>query len=194
MTENSGLLNRRFAANFIPLPPLQVPSMGSIAPDFSLPTIGESNDIKLSSYRGQKPVVLAFTRIFTEKLFCPYCYPHVQDLKQRYQEFKDRDAELLMITSTDPVQSQQIVEELSLPYPFLYDPECLIFTRKHGGRRSIAGTAQHSTPISTKEIDFFLFSTKKNRLQFYKRNPCKNFQNRLQFSKEIPLKKIAFNL
>merc|ERR1712001_35564 len=32
-----------------------------------------------------------------------------------------------------------------------------------------------------------------NRLQFYKRNPRKNFQNRLQFSKEIPLKKFAFN-
>ncbi|MEL6441292.1 MAG: peroxiredoxin family protein [Cyanobacteria bacterium J06621_8] len=159
MTENSGLLNRRFAANFIPLPPLQVPSMGSIAPDFSLPTIGESNDIKLSSYRGQKPVVLAFTRIFTEKLFCPYCYPHVQDLKQRYQEFKDRDAELLMITSTDPVQSQQIVEELSLPYPFLYDPECLIF-RRYGVGQALGAPlpAQFIIDLSGKITYRHLFS------------------------------------
>lgn len=129
MTGNTGLFNRRFANNFIPLPPLQVPAVGSMAPDFSLPVIGSGNDVQLANYRGQKPVVLAFTRIFTEKLFCPYCYPHIQDLKERYQEFKDRGAELLLISSTDPVQSQEIVDQLSLPYPFLYDPDCLTFRR-----------------------------------------------------------------
>ena len=127
MTGNTGLFNRRFATNFIPLPPFQVPAVGSIAPDFSLPIVGGSDKIQLSDYLGKQPVVLAFTRIFTEKLFCPYCYPHIQDLKERYMEFKDKGAELLMISSTDPVQSQQIVDELSLPYPFLYDPDCSIF-------------------------------------------------------------------
>ena len=127
MTENTGFFNRRFVSNFIPLPPLQVPAVGSTGPDFELPRIGGNNDVKLSSYRGKQPVVLAFTRIFTEKLFCPYCYPHIQELKERYQDIKDKGAELLMITSTDPIQSQQIVEQLSLPYPFLYDPDCRIF-------------------------------------------------------------------
>ncbi|MDJ0633499.1 MAG: peroxiredoxin family protein [Xenococcaceae cyanobacterium MO_188.B29] len=127
MTGNTGLFNRRFANNFIPLPPFQVPKVGSIAPDFSLPIIGGGDNVKLSDYQGKQPVVLAFTRIFTEKLFCPYCYPHIQDLKKRYQEFKDRGVELLMIASTDPVQSQQIVDQLSLPYPFLYDRDCSIF-------------------------------------------------------------------
>ena len=129
MTGNTGLFNRRFASNFIPLPPFQVPAVGSIAPDFSLPIVGGSDKIQLSDYQGKQPVVLAFTRIFTEKLFCPYCYPHILDLKKRYQEFKDKGAELLMISSTDPVQSQQIVDQLSLPYPFLYDPDCSIFRR-----------------------------------------------------------------
>ncbi|MDJ0744278.1 MAG: peroxiredoxin family protein [Xenococcaceae cyanobacterium MO_167.B27] len=129
MTGNTGLFNRRFASNFIPLPPGQVPKVGSIAPDFSLPIVGGGHDVKLSDYRGKQPVVLAFTRIFTEKLFCPYCYPHIQDLKERYQEFKDKGAELLMISSTDPVQSHEIVDQLSLPYSFLYDPDCSIFRR-----------------------------------------------------------------
>ena len=129
MTGNTGLFNRRFASNFIPLPPVQVPAVGSIAPDFSLPIVGDDARVQLSDYQGKQPVVLAFTRIFTEKLFCPYCYPHIQDLKERYQELKDKGAELLMITSTDPVQSQQIVDQLSLPYPFLYDPDCLVFRR-----------------------------------------------------------------
>ncbi len=129
MTGNTGLFNRRFVSNFIPLPPGQVPTVGSIAPDFSLPIVGEGDNVQLSDYRGKQPVVLAFTRIFTEKLFCPYCYPHIQDLKRRYQEFKDKGVELLMISSTDPVQSQQIVDQLSWPYPFLYDTDCRIFRR-----------------------------------------------------------------
>ncbi len=131
MTGNTGLFNRRFASNFIPLPPFQVPAVGAMAPDFSLPIVGKSDNIQLSDYQRKQPVVLAFTRIFTEKLFCPYCYPHIQDLKERYQEFKDKGAELLMISSTDPVQSQQIVDQLSLPYSFLYDPDCSIF-RSYG--------------------------------------------------------------
>ncbi len=129
MTGNTGLFNRRFASNFIPLPPFQVPAVGSIAPDFSLPIVGGGDKIQLSDYQGKQPVVLAFTRIFTEKLFCPYCYPHIQDLKERYQDIKDKGAELLMIASTDLVQSKQIVDQLSLPYPFLYDPDCSIFRR-----------------------------------------------------------------
>ena len=129
MNGNTGFLNRRFASNFIPLPPFQVPAVDSTAPDFALPQIGNDDDVQLASYRGNKPVVLAFTRIFTEKLFCPYCYPHIQDLKERYQDIRDQGAELLMITSTDPIQSQEIVEQLSLPYPFLYDPDCQVFRR-----------------------------------------------------------------
>lgn len=127
MTGNTGLFNRRFAANFIPLPPFQVPVVGSTAPDFSLPRIGSEDNVQLSDYQGKQPIVLAFTRIFTEKLFCPFCYPHIQDLKTGYQKIRDKGAELLMISSTDSVQSQQVVEQLSLPYPFLFDPDCNIF-------------------------------------------------------------------
>ena len=134
MTENTGLFNRRFAANFIPLPPFQVPKVGTIAPDFSLPQVGSNEKVQLSGYWHKQPVVLAFTRIFTERLFCPFCYPHIQDLKERYQEIRDRGAELIMISSTDPVQSQQVVEDLNLPYPFLYDPDCKTFRRYGAGQ------------------------------------------------------------
>ncbi|ACK69846.1 alkyl hydroperoxide reductase/ Thiol specific antioxidant/ Mal allergen [Gloeothece citriformis PCC 7424] len=133
MTANSGLFNRRFAQNFIPLPGFNVPSVGSLAPNFTLPQVG-GNIIQLSDYRGQKSVILAFTRIATEKLFCPYCYPHILELKERYEEICDRGSELLMITSTDSIQSQEIVKNLRLPYPFLYDPECKIFRRYGAGQ------------------------------------------------------------
>lgn len=132
---NSGLFNGRFAKNFVPLPGFTVPEVGQAAPDFRLPGVGGST-VQLADYRGRQPVVLAFTRIFTDKLFCPFCYPHIQELQQRYQEIRDAGAELLMVTSTDPVQSAQIVAEMALPYPFLYDPDCRIF-RLYGAGQAL---------------------------------------------------------
>lgn len=133
MTGNTGLFNERFAKNFIPLPGFKVLSIGDVAPDFTLPRIG-GELVKLSDYRGKQPVVLALTRIFTEKHYCPLCYPHIKDLKQHYQEIRDKGAELLMISSTDPVQSEQVVSDLGLPFPFLYDPDCTTFRRYGAGQ------------------------------------------------------------
>jgi peroxiredoxin len=130
---NTGLFNERFAKNLLPLPGFTVPQVGEAAPDFTLPGV-KGDSVKLSDYFGQKPVLLAFTRIFTEKLFCPFCYPHIQELKDHYQEIQEAGAELLMISSTDSVQSAQVVEDLALPYPFLYDPTCTMFRRYGAGQ------------------------------------------------------------
>lgn len=135
MTQSSGFLNQRYLKNFVPLPGMKEPAVGQLAPDFELPCVG-GDLIKLSDYREKKPVFLAFTRIFTEKLFCPFCYPHIQDLKQRYSEIVDRGAELLMVSSTDQVQSEQVVSDLMLPYPFLYDPACVSF-RNYGAGQAL---------------------------------------------------------
>lgn len=126
MNTNSLSFNHRVVQNFIPLPPGNVPNVGEIPPNFSLPQIG-GEEIELSNYRGKQPLVLAFTRIFTEKLFCPYCYPHIKQLRQDYQQIRQLGSELLMITSTDAKQTQEIVNNLELPYPLLYDPDCKIF-------------------------------------------------------------------
>lgn len=133
MTQSSGFFNQRYVDNFVPLPGKEEPAVGQFAPDFELPRVG-GNPVKLSDYRGQQPVFLAFTRIFTEKLFCPFCYPHIQDLKERYSEIVDRGAELLMISSTDQIQSEQVVSDLDLPYPFLYDPKCESFRHYGAGQ------------------------------------------------------------
>ncbi len=135
MAETTGFFNRRLAKNLIPLPGFQVPAVGDIAPDFELPQVG-GDAVQLSDYQGKQPVVLAFTRIFTEKLFCPFCYPHINDLKDRYADIKAKGAELLMISSTDPVQSERVVADLDLPYPFLFDPECDIF-RVYGAGQAL---------------------------------------------------------
>lgn len=119
--------NERFRKNFFPIPATTTLSLGKKTPDFELPDITNSGKVKLSDYRGKQPVIVAFTRIFTEKQYCPLCEPHIKALNENYEQFVNRGAELLMITSTDTEQSQIVVKDLGLKMPLLADPSCRIF-------------------------------------------------------------------
>lgn len=72
-------------------------------------------------------MVLAFTRIFTEKQYCPLCFPHIKALNENYERFVEAGAEVLMIASTDPQQSQIVVRDLGLKIPLLTDASCGVF-------------------------------------------------------------------
>jgi peroxiredoxin len=126
-TDFSGLFNERFFRNFLPIPATDKRPLGFLTPDFQLPDITSGTLVKLSEYRGKQPVLLAFTRIFTEKQYCPLCYPHIKDLNKNYEQFKNRGIEVLMITSTDEQQSQIVVKDLNLKMPLLSDPSCRVF-------------------------------------------------------------------
>ncbi|WP_396442932.1 peroxiredoxin family protein [Limnospira sp. PMC 1279.21] len=123
----SGLLNQRFFRNFLPIPATGTLHLGKKTPDFELPDITNNGKVRLSEYRGNTPVILAFTRIFTEKQYCPLCYPHIKALNENYAAFVERGAEILMITSTDTAQSQTVVKDLGLKMPLLSDSSCGIF-------------------------------------------------------------------
>lgn len=124
---SSGLFNKRFFRNFLPIPASNILQLGHTTPDFQLPDITNGTIVKLSDYRGKKPVLLAFTRIFTEKNYCPFCYPHIKSLNENYEQFQNRGIEVLMMTSTDERQSQIVVKDLSLKMPLLSDPTCRVF-------------------------------------------------------------------
>ena len=123
----SGLFNERFVRNFFPVPASNPLQLGAITPDFELPDITNNRQVKLSSYRGQQPVLLAFTRICTEKQYCPLCFPHIKAMNEKYERFTEKGVEVLMITSTDRQQSQQVVKDLGLKMPLLSDPDCRTF-------------------------------------------------------------------
>ncbi|RCJ18050.1 alkyl hydroperoxide reductase [Nostoc sp. ATCC 43529] len=133
-TDFSGLLNERFFRNFLPVPATNQLRLGVGTPDFQLPDITNGTLVKLSDYRGKQPVLLAFTRIFTEKQYCPFCYPHIKDLNENYEQFKNRGIEVLMITSTDERQSQIVVRDLGLQMPLLSDPSCRVFRTYNVGQ------------------------------------------------------------
>ncbi|MBW4559843.1 MAG: redoxin domain-containing protein [Mojavia pulchra JT2-VF2] len=126
-TDFSGLFNERFFRNFLPVPATDKFRIGIGTTDFQLPDITNGTVVKLSNYRGKQPILLAFTRIFTEKQYCPFCYPHIKDLNENYEQFKNCGIEVLMITSTDERQSQIVVRDLGLKMPLLSDPGCRVF-------------------------------------------------------------------
>ena len=129
-----GLINRRFFDNLLPIPAENELELGSIAPEIQIYDIRNHKQVKLSDYRGIQPVVLYFTRIFTEQQYCPFCYPHIKAMNERYREFVDRGIEVLMITSTDTQQSKNVVRDLDLQMPLLSDPSCARFRRYHVGQ------------------------------------------------------------
>lgn len=130
----SGLLNERFFRNFFPIPATNEFKLGEITPNFALPDITNGQVIRLSDYKGKQPVLLAFTRIFTEKQYCPLCFPHIKALNENYNHFTSRGIEVLMITSTDERQSQIVINDLSLKMPLLSDPSCSIFRAYNVGQ------------------------------------------------------------
>ncbi len=133
-TDFSGLFNQRFARNLIPIPALNHLSLGELTPDFQLIQVQTEQPLKLSNYREKSPVILAFTRIFTEKQYCPFCYPHIKELNENYQRFQDKNIEILMITSTDFRQSKIVARDLDLQMPLLSHPECHLFRRYGTGQ------------------------------------------------------------
>ncbi|MGK7941472.1 MAG: peroxiredoxin family protein [Crocosphaera sp.] len=133
-TDFTGLINQRFFNNFLPIPATNQIILGTIAPNFILPDITNNRTVKLSDYFHQKPIILAFTRIFTEKQYCPFCYPHIISLNKYYERFVDRGVEILMITSTDAKQSEIVVRDLGLKMPLLSNPDCRVFRMYHTGQ------------------------------------------------------------
>jgi peroxiredoxin len=123
----SNLLNERFFRNFIPIPATNPLKIGQRTPDFLLPDITNQSTVQLANYQGKQPVILAFTRIFTEKQYCPLCYPHIVDLNNDYEKFTAKGIEVLMITSTDTRQSRQVAKDLGIKMPLLSNPSCDIF-------------------------------------------------------------------
>jgi peroxiredoxin len=133
-TDFTGLFNERFFRNLLPVPATSHFRLGIGTADFQLPDITNGTVVKLSDYRGKQPVLLAFTRIFTEKQYCPFCYPHIKALNENYEEFQNRGIEVLMITSTDEKQSQIVVQDLGLKMPLLSDPSCRVFRKYKVGQ------------------------------------------------------------
>jgi peroxiredoxin Q/BCP len=115
---------------------------GTRAPDFEL----ESDDgrrVKLSDLRG-KPVVL----YFYPKDDTPGCTTQARGIRDVFDEFRARGAEVLGISADTVASHRKFKEKYSLPFTLLADPE-----RQAGEAYGVTQEGKRSFRRSTFVID-----------------------------------------
>ncbi len=90
--------------------------VGDVAPDFELPASG-NRTVKLSDFRGQKNVLLAFYPF----AFSPVCSLQLPGLQQNLDEFAQLNTEVLGISVDSRHSSTAFAEHLHLDFPLVSD-------------------------------------------------------------------------
>lgn len=111
--------------------------LGQPAPDFTLPST--SGDVTLSSYKGQKNVVLVFYPLD----FSPVCSMQLPEYSGRQDDFADADTVVLGINRDSVYAHKAWAGEYGIEVPLLADMN-LEVARKYGvalDERGISGRA-----------------------------------------------------
>ena len=88
--------------------------------DFSLPNVSVGpNPFTLSALSEDVSFVVLF---FQRDYYCTNCRKQVQQLADRIDEFRERDAEVVSIVPEPVERVEQWQETYDLPYPLLADP------------------------------------------------------------------------
>ncbi len=102
---------------------------GDCAPDFTATGLsGET--ITLSSYRGQKCVVLIFLRY----IGCPLCRRYMARLAEQYSEFEEADAELIVFVQSSQEDIKKHSPMKRYPFRIIPDPDATIYEKYGVGR------------------------------------------------------------
>ncbi|MEK6982105.1 MAG: peroxiredoxin family protein [Candidatus Micrarchaeota archaeon] len=91
-------------------------NVGSIAPDFTLPTV-EGGTFKLSDLKGKKNVLL----YFQEGIMCPPCWQQQVDLEKQKVELDKMNVEIVMITVDPPQALLKNKMQYGITSKLLYD-------------------------------------------------------------------------
>lgn len=91
------------------------------APDFELPNVGPGPDpYRLSERAGAVSFVVV---LFQRDYYCTNCRSQVQQVAERYEAFRDRDAEVVSVLPEPTERTRDWQDTYDLPYPLLADPE-----------------------------------------------------------------------
>lgn len=121
---------------------------GDIAQDFRLPA-SDGTDVQLSSFRGNKNVVLCFYP--KNHLFmCPSkkVFEMSQSVISSYQDILKTDSVIFAISVDDVNSQKEFVSEYAIPYLHLSDPKKDVCKTYAG--LNVAGLAKRSTFVIDK--------------------------------------------
>ena len=96
-------------------------SINTPAPDFALEDY-EGNTVRLSDFKGKSNVMLIFNRTFA----WPFCQAHMAQLRQDYQKFVEKNAEVVVVGPENASAFKNYFEKNDLPFVGLPDPSASV--------------------------------------------------------------------
>jgi peroxiredoxin len=97
-------------------------NVGDLIPSFSLPAVNVSGNVSPWDYKQHKNLVLFLFRQST----CQPCLRLLRELAATYEEYRQLNAEILVIISGDLEQLSKLQNELKLPFPVLSDLDAAV--------------------------------------------------------------------
>ena len=135
MENARGFTNIEEKATTMPLA-LERPSIGEMAPRFSLPSLSGA-EVDLASYRGRSNVVVWFSRGFT----CPFCRVYTDGVRAGYQALQAADTEVIQVAPNLLESARRYFADSILPFPFVCDPDKRLYAVYGlGDRRALEAT------------------------------------------------------
>src|SRR2546425_1155128 len=101
---------------------LERPSIGEMAPRFSLPSLSGA-EVNLASYRGRSNVVVWFSRGFT----CPFCRVYMDGMTEGYEGLREAGTEIIQVGPNLLQAARTFFGHSPTPYPFVCDPDKRLF-------------------------------------------------------------------
>ena len=92
-------------------------SVGDSAPDFVLPLKPGEAPLRLSDYKGEKPVVLLFFPL----AFSPHCTNEIKQIADEYDRWKGLGAEVIGLSVDSPFVTQKFAQECGARFPIVSD-------------------------------------------------------------------------
>ena len=97
-------------------------NVGDLIPSFSLPAVNVSGNISPWDYKQHKNLVLILFRQST----CQPCLRLLRELAASYEDYRQLNAEILVIISSDLAELNELQHELKLPFPLLSDSKAVV--------------------------------------------------------------------
>jgi peroxiredoxin len=115
---------------------LERPSIGEMAPRFSLPSLSGA-EVNLATYRGRSNVVVWFSRGFT----CPFCRVYTDGVRAGYTALQAADTEVIQVAPNLLESARRYFGQSILPFPFVCDPDKRLYAVYGlGDRRALEAT------------------------------------------------------